>query len=118
MPTIKKKYRKQAGELVHKIEIKRKTLSKPINGIVEEVWEIIYSPRCAVSNNTGKEYIKDGIEFYGLESKKFTFRTHPTIDIKQKDIIIYNNEKWEIVSVYDFDDNNIFTVAIAKRVYQ
>ena len=40
------------------------------------------------------------------------------IDIKQKDIIIYKDEKWEIISVYDFDDNNIFTVAIAKRVYQ
>lgn len=118
MPIIKKKYRKQAGELNHKIEIKRKTTSKPINGIVKEEWKTIYSPHCNVSNNTGKEYLKDGIELYGLESKKFTFRTHPTVDIKQKDIIIYNEEKWEIVSVYDFDDNNIFTVAIAKKVYQ
>lgn len=118
MPTIKKKYRKQAGELIHPIQIQRKMISKPINGIVEETWETIYSPRCSISNNTGKEYIKDGIELYGLESKKFTFRTHPKIDIKQKDIIIYKDEKWEIVSVYDFDDNKMFTVAIAKRVYQ
>ena len=118
MPTIKKKYRKNAGELIHPIEIQRKQLGKPVNGIVQEEWEVIYTPRCAVSNNTGKEYMKDCIELYGLESKKFTFRTHLRIEIKQKDIILYNGERWEIVSVYDFDDNGIFTVAVAKKVYQ
>jgi hypothetical protein len=55
---------------------------------------------------------------YGQESKKFTFRTHPTIEIKQKDIIVYREERWEIISIYDYDDLGIFTVAIAKKVYQ
>ena len=118
MPTIKKKYRQDPGNLVHKINIQRKTSSKPVNGIVEDVWEIIYTPRCAVSNNTGKEYLQDGIELYGRESKKFTFRTHPKVSIKQKDIIIYNGDKWEITSVYDYDDNRIFTVAIAIKCEQ
>ena len=93
MPHIDKKYIKDTGALVHKIDIQRKTVSKPVKGIVEEVWETIYSPRCSVSNATGKEYYKDVTEQYGVESKKFTFRTHPTIAIKQKDIIIYNGER-------------------------
>lgn len=118
MPTIKKKYRKQAGELNHKIEIKRKTVSKPINGIIKEEWNTIYSPHCNVSNNTGKEYIKDGIELYGLESKSFIFRSHPTIKIKQKDIIIYDGERYEIVSSFDYDDLKMFTKVIAKKCEQ
>ena len=118
MPDIKSKYKVDAGKLIHPIEIQRKTVSKPINGIVEDIWEIIYAPRCAVSNNTGKEYLQDGIELYGRESKNFTFRTHPKISIKQKDIIIYNDEKWEITSVYDYDDNRIFTVAVAIKCEQ
>lgn len=118
MPSIDKKYRKNAGELVHQITIQRKVVKSPVNGIVEEVWETIYTPRCSVNNNTGKESLQPSVEIYALESKKFTFRTHPTIEIKQKDIIIYNNSKWEIISVYDFDDNGIFTVAIGKKVYQ
>jgi head-tail adaptor len=118
LPTIDKKYRKNAGDLVHQITIQRKVINPPVNGIVEEVWENIYSPRCSVNNNTGKEILQQNIEIYGIESKKFTFRTHPTIEIKQKDIIIYKESRWEIISVYDFDDNGIFTVAIAKKVFQ
>lgn len=118
MPNLNKKYRKDIGDLVHQITIQRKVIYPPINGIVEEVWETIYAPRCSVNNNTGKEILQQNVEIYGVESKKFTFRTHPTLEIKQKDIIIYKNEKWEIISVYDFDDNNILTVAIAKKVFQ
>ena len=118
MPSIKKKYRKDAGELVHPIEIQRKEILPPVNGIVEERWVTIYSPRCSVSNNTGKETVRQNLELYGQESKKFTFRTHPTIDVRQQDIIIYKEERWEIISIYDYDDLGIFTVAIAKRVYQ
>ena len=118
MPSIKKKYRKDAGELVHPIEIQRKETLPPINGLVEEVWKTIYAPRCSVSNNTGKETVRQNLELYGQEAKKFTFRTHPTIDIRQQDIIIYKGERWEIYSTYDYDDLGIFTVAIAKKVYQ
>lgn len=118
MPSIQKKYRKDAGQLVHLIEIQRKEVLPPVNGLVEEVWATIYSPRCSVSNNTGKETVRQNLELYGLENKKFTFRSHPTIEIRQKDIIIYKEERWEIISVYDYDDLGIFTVAIAKKVYQ
>ena len=118
MPHIDKKYIKDTGALVHKIDIQRKTVSKPVKGIVEEVWETIYSPRCSVSNATGKEYYKDATEQYGRESKKMIFRTHPTIQIKQKDRVIYNGETWEITSVYDYDDNKVFTVAIAIKCEQ
>ena len=118
MPRIDKKYIKDSGALVHKIDIQRKTVSKPVKGIIEEVWETIYSPSCSVSNNTGKEYLRENIELYGRESKKFTFRTHPKLEIKQKDVIIYNNEKWEITSDYDYDDNKQFTVAVAIKCEQ
>ena len=118
MPSIKKKYRKDAGELVHPIEIQRKEVILRDSGLVEEEWSIIYTPRCSVSNNTGKETVIQNIELYGQESKKFTFRTHPTIEVMQKDIIVYKEERWEIVSIYDYDDLGIFTVAIANKVYQ
>ena len=118
MPHINKQYIKDPGDLVHKIDIQRKTVSKPVKGIVEEVWETIYSPRCSVSNATGKEYYKEATEQYGVESKKFTFRTNPRIAIKQKDIIIYNGERWEITSVYSYDDLKIYTVCIAKKSEQ
>lgn len=118
MPSIQKKYRKNAGELVHPIQIQRKETFPPVNGLVEETWITIYSPRCSVSNNVGKETVRQNLELYGLENKKFTFRTHPKIEIRQKDIIIYNDERWEIYSIYDYDDLGIFTVAIAKKVYQ
>ena len=118
MPSIKKKYRKDAGELVHPIEIQRKEVILRDSGLVEEEWSVIYAPRCSVSNNTGKETVRQNLELYGQESKKFTFRTHPTMEIKQKDIIVYREERWEIISIYDYDDLGIFTVAIAKKVYQ
>ena len=118
MTHINKKYIKDPGDLVHKIDIQRKTVSKPVKGIVEEVWETIYSPRCSVSNATGKEYYKEATEQYGVESKKVTFRTNPRIAIKQKDIIIYNGERWEITSVYSYDDLKIYTVCIAKKSEQ
>ena len=63
MPKIKKKYMIDCGELVHSIQIERKTLTT-VKGIVEETWEVIYSPRCAVNNNTGSEYLKNG--FVGI----------------------------------------------------
>lgn len=118
MPRINKKYIKDPGALVHKIDIQRKTVSKPVKGIVEEVWETIYSPRCSVSNATGKEYYKDATEQYGVESKSFIFRSHPTIKIKQKDIIIYDGERYEIVSSFDYDDLKMFTKVIAKKCEQ
>ena len=118
MPSIKKKYRKDAGELVHPIEIQRKEMQSLNNGIVKETWTTIYSPRCSVSNNTGKETVRQNLELYGQESKKFTFRTHPEVEVRQKDIIIYKEERWEIISIYDYDDLGIFMVAIAKKVYQ
>ena len=118
MPSIKKKYRKDAGELVHSIQIQRKEMKSLNNGIVKEMWKTIYSPRCSVSNNTGKETVRQNLELYGQESKKFTFRTHPTVEVRQKDIIVYEKERWEIISIYDYDDLGIFTVAIAKKVNQ
>lgn len=118
MPSIQKKYRKDAGDLVHPIEIMRKQTTPPVNGIVSEEWVTIYAPRCSVSNNVGKETVRQNLELYGLENKKFTFRTHPTEEIRQKDIIIYREERWEIISIYDYDDLRMFTVAIAKKVYQ
>ena len=118
MPRIDKKYIKDPGALVHKIDIQRKTVSKPVKGIVKEVWETIYSPRCSVYKETGKEYYKDVTEQYGVESKKFTFRTHPIIAIKQKDIIIYQGERWEVISIYDYDDLRMYTVCVAKRAEQ
>ena len=118
MPFIEKKYRKNPSQLVHPIEIQRKETVLRQDGLIEETWSIIYSPRCNVSNNVGTETIIQRRELYGLESKKFTFRTHPSISIKQKDIIIYKEERWEIVSIYDYDDLKMFTVAIAKKVYQ
>ena len=118
MPSIKKKYRKDAGELVHPVEIQRKEMQSLNNGIVKEVWKTIYSPRCSVSNNTGKETVRQNLELYGQESKKFTFRTHPVVEVRQKDIVVYKEERWEIISIYDYDDLGIFTVAIAKKVYR
>ena len=118
MPSIKKKYRKDPGELVHPIKIQRKEVQSLNNGIAKEIWKTIYSPRCSVSNSTGKETVRQNLELYGQESKKFTFRTHPKVKVRQKDIIIYKEERWEIISIYDYDDLGIFTVAIAKKVYQ
>lgn len=118
MPSIKKKYTKDAGELVHRIQIQRKTVSKPVNGIVNEFWKTIYSPRCSVSNNTGKSYYKETTELYDRLSKAFVFRTHPTVEIKAKDIIIYDGERWEIIYVFDYDDNRVFTKAIAYKCEQ
>ena len=48
--------------------------------LLKKAWvKTIYSPRCSVSNNTGKETVRQkNLELYGQESKKFTFRTHPT----------------------------------------
>ena len=115
MPDIKSKYKVDAGKLIHPIEIQRKTTSKPVNGIVEEVFETIYAPRCAVSNNTGKYYYQSGVELYDKISKAFVFRTHRTIEIKPQDIIIYNNERYEIISVFDYDDVGMFTKVIANR---
>ena len=118
MPSIKKKYRNDAGELVHPIKIQRKEMQSLNNGIVKEVWKTIYSPRCSVSNNTRKATVRQNLELYGQESKKFTFRTHPEVEVRQNDIVVYKEERWEIISIYDYDDLGIFTVAIAKKVYQ
>ena len=83
MPRINKKYIKDPGALVHKIDIQRKTISKPVKGIVEEVWETIYSPRCSGSNAPGNQHSYPATHPSGVESKKFIFRTHPAIAIKQ-----------------------------------
>ena len=97
MPTIKRKYIPDAGSLNHKIVIERKTYSDPVDGYSEEVWAVIYEPRCSISNNTGKETVRQNLELYGQENKKFTFRTHPEEEIRQKDIILYKEERWEII---------------------
>ena len=114
MPKIKKKYVLDCGELVHSIQIERKNVTT-VKGIIEETWFVIYKPRCAVNNNTGSEYLKNGIELYDKISKKFIFRTNPTLEIKPSDRIKYNGNYYNITSVYDYDDNKIYTVVIAVR---
>lgn len=114
MPKIKKKYMIDCGELVHSIQIERKTMAT-VKGIVEESWEVIYKPRCAVNNNTGSEYLKNGVELYDKISKKFTFRTNRQIEIKPSDRILYDGNYYNVTSIYDYDDNGIYTVAIAVR---
>ena len=118
MPDIKSKYKVDAGKLIHPIEIQRKTTSKPINGIVEDFWETLYAPRAAVSNATGKEYLKDGIELYGRISKKFTVRTNRHIELLPSDRILYNGNYYDVTSVYDYDDVGMFTVLVAIRSEQ
>ena len=114
MPKIKKKYMIDCGELVHSIQIERKTITT-IKGIVEETWKVIYKPRCAVNNNTGSEYLKNGIELYDKISKKFTFRTNRNVEIKPSDRILYDGNYYNVTSIYDYDDNGIYTIAIAVR---
>ena len=115
MPRIKKKYILDCGELVHSIQIERKTLNPPVKGIVEETWDVIYSPRCAVNNHVGGSHLKNGIELYDKTPKKFIFRTNRGIKIKPSDRILYNDEYYDITYVYDYDDNGIFTAAVAQR---
>ena len=114
MPKIKKKYMIDCGELVHFIQIERKTMTT-VKGIVEETWEVIYEPRCAVNNNTGSEYLKNGVELYDKISKKFTFRTNRNVEIKPSDRILYDGNYYNVTSIYDYDDNGIYTVAVAVR---
>ena len=114
MPKIDKKYIIDCGKLVHSIQIERKTITT-VKGIVEETWEVIYKPRCAVNNNTGSEYLKNGVELYDKISKKFTFRTNRNVEIKPSDRILYDGNYYNVTSIYDYDDNGIYTVAIAVR---
>ena len=114
MPKIDKKYIIDCGKLVHSIQIERKTMTT-VKGIVEETWEVIYKPRCAVNNNTGSEYLKNGIELYDKISKKFTFRTNRNVEIKPSDRILYDGNYYNVTSIYDYDDNGIYTVAVAVR---
>ena len=114
MPKIDKKYIIDCGKLVHSIQIERKTITT-VKGIVEETWEVIYKPRCAVNNNTGSEYLKNGVELYDKISKKFTFRTNRQVEIKPSDRILYDGNYYNVTSIYDYDDNGIYTVAIAVR---
>ena len=114
MPKIDKKYIIDCGKLVHSIQIERKTMTT-VKGIVEETWEVIYKPRCAVNNNTGSEYLQTGVELYDKVSKKFTFRTNRNVEIKPSDRILYDGNYYNVTSIYDYDDNGIYTVAIAVR---
>lgn len=114
MPKIDKKYIIDCGKLVHSIQIERKTITT-VKGIVEETWEVIYKPRCAVNNNTGSEYLKNGVELYDKISKKFTFRTNRNVEIKPSDRILYDGNYYNVTSIYDYDDNGIYTVAIVVR---
>ena len=114
MPKIDKKYIIDCGKLVHSIQIERKTITT-VKGIVEETWDVIYKPRCAINNNTGSEYLQTGVELYDKVSKKFTFRTNRKIKIKPSDRILYDGDYYNITSIYDYDDNGIYTVAIAVR---
>ena len=114
MPKIDKKYIIDCGKLVHSIQIERKTITT-VKGIIEETWNVIYKPRCAINNNTGSEYLQTGVELYDKVSKKFTFRTNRKIKIKPSDRILYDGNYYNITSIYDYDDNGIYTVAIAVR---
>lgn len=114
MPKIDKKYIIDCGKLVHSIQIERKTITT-VKGIVEETWDVIYKPRCAINNNTGNEYLQTGVELYDKISKKFTFRTNRNVEIKPSDRILYDGDYYNITSIYDYDDNGIYTVAIAVR---
>ena len=114
MPKIDKKYIIDCGKLVHSIQIERKTITT-VKGIIEETWNVIYKPRCAINNNTGSEYLQTGVELYDKVSKKFTFRTNRKIKIKPSDRILYDGDYYNITSIYDYDDNGIYTVAIAVR---
>ena len=114
MPKIKKKYVLDCGELVHSIDIERKT--QIVNkGIVEEEWAVIYSPRCAVNNHVGYEYVKKGIEVYDKITKKFIFRTNREVKIIPSDRILYDGNYYMITSVFDYDDNGIYTTVVASR---
>ena len=114
MPKIDKKYIIDCGKLVHSIQIERKTMTT-VKGIVEETWEVIYKPRCAVNNNTGSEYLQTGVELYDKVSKKFTFRTNRNVEIKPSDRILYDGNYYNVTSIYDYDDNGVYTVAIGIR---
>ena len=40
---------------------------------------------------------------------------HPTITIIPSDRILYDGNYYDITSIYDYDDNRMYTVAVAQR---
>lgn len=118
MPILDKKNRINCGEFIHPITIQRLSSTGIPNelGIVTKEWVTLHDTRAKIVNNTNKEkYIKDITE-YSVVSKKFYFRTPKTIKFKSNDQILYNGDKYNIVSVYDYDDKKIITLIIADLI--
>ena len=116
MPQIDKKYRVNAGEFIHPIVIKRLQAGEPNSmGIVEEEWLTVMETRAKVVNSTGKEKLENGITEYEKIVKKFYFRTNRAIKVKANDRIFYDDEIFNIISSYDYDDKGVLSLIIANK---
>lgn len=84
-------------------------------GNPKQTWDVLFKTRCAISNNTGTETMKQEVTEYETVTKKMYFRTNRRVKLTSKDRVLYSGEYWNIKSAYDYDDKGIITLVIAYK---
>lgn len=95
------------GEFKHKIVIQRCLTKTNNDGILEEVYEDIFTTRAKVLNVRGNEFLQAQGIGSNIE-KTFYIRSIPRFKITNDDRVIYNDEIYNIAYINDIEDRGIY----------
>lgn len=103
------------GEFRFPIEIKRSVIEKNTDGIPTEVWYTLLKTRSKIINGNGDEY-SQALGTGAKSEKTFYIRYTPKHLLSDKDMIIYNNQDFNIKYINNIKEMNKYLEIRCKRV--
>ena len=104
------------GEFRHKIEIKREGVITTNSSKIPKLGDkLLLICKAKIVNLSGKELILgDGIN--NINQKRFIIRYPKNIDITEKDIINYNNSRYNITYVSNIQEEGKYMEIVAEVI--
>lgn len=109
----------EIGKLKHPIEIQQVIVDVDECGFQVEKNKTILKTRCMIEFDKSYKLNKEVWTAEGVDTfttKIFTFRKHPSIEITQKQKLIYKGQEYQIYIVNDIDEEGRFVKVWANRI--
>jgi len=102
----------RTGTMKHQIEIRRSTEYKDDNGFVRHSYALLNKVRASINPVTGNELFVNSQIINEITHKIGVRYT----DVTEKDQIIFNGRKFNVVQVLNFNEQKVNLIILAKEI--